>query len=95
MKALHDAVIQFYMDQGRYPEDLGLQELLEQPSDSEYWPDGGYLNETSLPKDGWGQEFIYERYPESGKPFVIISYGADKEQGGEGKNEDLYSTDAN
>jgi len=43
--------------------------------------------------DGWGEEFIYQEYPESGKPFVIISQGADKEEGGEGDDADLYSTD--
>jgi hypothetical protein len=33
-------------------------------------------------------------FPESGKPFVIISYGANGEEGGEGYDTDLYSTDA-
>jgi hypothetical protein len=33
-------------------------------------------------------------FPESGKPFVIISYGADGEEGGEGYDTDLFSTDA-
>ena len=32
--------------------------------------------------------------PESGKPFVIISYGADAQEGGEGYDADLKSTDA-
>ncbi len=31
---------------------------------------------------------------ETGKAFEIISYGADGEEGGEGLNADLYSTDA-
>ena len=91
LSMLHDAVIAFNMDQSRYPsEDLGLEELVEQPTDSEYWPEGGYLKSTEIPKDRWGNEFIYERYPESGKPFVIISYGPD----GEPSEDDLYSTDA-
>jgi len=95
LKTLHNAVNQFKMDTGRYPsEELGLTELVEKPSDAENWEPGGYLETTEIPKDGWGREFIYERYPESGKPFVIKSYGADGEQGGEGINADLYSTDA-
>ena len=33
--------------------------------------------------------------PETGKPFVIKSLGADGQEGGEGYNADLLSTDAN
>jgi general secretion pathway protein G len=95
LKALHNAVIQFKLDTGRYPtEEAGLQELIEQPTDVTGWNTGGYLETTSLPKDAWGNDFIYQLSPESGKAFVIISYGADGEEGGEGYNTDLYSTDA-
>ncbi|MGA2678446.1 MAG: type II secretion system major pseudopilin GspG [Sedimentisphaerales bacterium] len=95
LKMLHGAVIQFKMDTGRYPtEEAGLQELIEQPTDVTGWNTGGYLETTSLPKDAWGHDFVYQLSPESGKPFVIISYGADGEEGGEGINADLRSTDA-
>ena len=95
LKLLHGAVIQFKMDTGRYPtEEAGLQELIEQPTDVTGWSTGGYLETTSLPKDAWGHDFVYQLSPESGKPFVLISYGADGEEGGEGINKDLYSTDA-
>ena len=95
LKQLHDAVIAFNMDQARYPgDDIGLEELIEPSSDSDYWPEGGYLDTTTVPRDAWGNDFVYERYPESGKPFVVISYGADGEPGGENENKDLYSTDA-
>jgi general secretion pathway protein G len=96
LKLLHNAVNQFKMDTTRFPtEDEGLQALIEQPSDAENWPPGGYLESTDLPKDGWGRDFIYQLLPESGKPFVIISLGADGEEGGEDYDADLYSTDAN
>ena len=95
LKVLHNAVIQFKLDTGRYPtEEAGLQELIEQPTDVTGWSTGGYLEATKLPKDAWGNDFIYQLSPESGKAFVIISYGADGEEGGEGTNADLYSTDA-
>ena len=95
LKLLHTAVNTFYMDTGRYPtEDVGLVELIEQPSDITKYEPGGYLETTEIPKDGWGNDFIYERFPESGKPFVIKSYGADGEEGGEGYDADLLSTDA-
>lgn len=95
LKMLHSAVIQFKLDTGRYPaEETGLQELIEQPTDVTGWNTGGYLETTSLPKDAWGNDFVYQLLPESGKPFVIISYGANGEEGGEGYDADLYSTDA-
>ena len=95
LKILHSSVNQFKMDTGRFPtEEEELTALIEQPSDVENWEPGGYLETTEIPKDGWGHDFIYELYPESGKPFVIISYGADGEEGGEDYDKDLLSTDA-
>ena len=95
LKVLHGAVTQFMLDTGRFPnEDVGLDELLEQPDDVENWDPSGYLETTEIPEDGWGREFIYERFPETGKAFVIISLGADGEDDGEGYDTDLYSTDA-
>ncbi len=97
LRILHSAINQFKMDTGRFPtEDEGLTVLIEPPTDAEeegYDP-MGYLETTDLPKDGGGNDFGYEAYPESGKAFVIISYGADDEEGGEGYDADLLSTDA-
>jgi len=94
LKMLHGAVNMFKLDTGRYPtEDMGLLELVEQPTDVTGWAQGGYLETTSVPMDAWKSEFIYQLNPESGKPFVIISYGADGKEGGEGNDYDLYSTD--
>lgn len=96
LKVLHQAVVDFKMDTGRYPtEEVGLLELVEQPTDVEGWAPDGYLESTTLPKDSWKNDFIYQLNPESGKPFVIISYGADGKEGGEGYDADLYSTDTN
>jgi len=92
LKILHSAISQFKMETGRFPtEDEGLIALIEQPSDIETWEPGGYLESTEIPKDGWGNEFIFELYPESGKQFVIRSSGPDGEEGTE---DDLLSTDA-
>lgn len=95
LKMLHNAVNQFKMGTGRFPtEEEGLEALVEQPSDVMGYEPGGYLETTDIPKDAWGREFYYELFPESGKPFVIISFGADGEEGGEDYDTDLYSTDA-
>lgn len=94
LKMLHGAVNMFKLDTGRYPtEEMGLLELLEEPPDVYGWAPGGYLETTQVPLDAWRIEFIYQLNPESGKPFVIISYGADGREGGEGYDADLYSTD--
>jgi general secretion pathway protein G len=95
LKILHTAVNQFKMDTGRFPtEDEGINSLVEQPTDVKNYSPGKYLETTTVPKDAWGREFIYELSPESGRPFVIKSLGADGEEGGEGYDKDLLSTDA-
>lgn len=102
LKSLHQAVLQFKLGTGRYPtEEEGLLALLEEPDDVIGWETGGYLESTELPVDGWGREFFYQLNPESGKAFVVISYGADGEEDGGiegdeslGYDTDLYSTDA-
>ena len=95
LKVLHNSVLQFKMDTGRYPtEEEGLNALLEEPTDVFGWQPGGYLDSTEIPKDAWNYDFIFQLDPESGKAFVIISYGADGEPEGEDYDTDLYSTDA-
>lgn len=94
LRMLHQAVNLFKLDTGRYPtEEEGLLALIEQPSDVENWQPGGYLDTTSVPQDAWKRDFIYQLNPDSGKPFVIISLGADGQEEGEGYDKDLYSTD--
>jgi general secretion pathway protein G len=96
LKVLQAAVTQFYLDTGRYPtEEEGLDVLVNPPSDVVNYPPGGYLETTTVPTDAWGNEFWYELWPEDGKPFRIVSFGADGEPDGEDYDADLYSTDAN
>jgi general secretion pathway protein G len=97
LKVLHNAVNQFKMDTGRFPtEDEGLTALIEQPTDVQGWQPGGYLDTTSIPKDAWGNDFLYEVKPASGRPFVVKSLGANGQEDagtGEGYDADLLSTD--
>lgn len=95
LKNLHNAVLQFKMDTGRYPsEDEGLWELVEEPTDVPNWNIGGYLDTTDIPLDAWSNDFIYLLDPGTGKRFVIISNGADGQEGGEGYDADIHSTDS-
>jgi len=57
--------------------------------DLDGWAPGGYLQEITIPKDGWGNDFVYLLDPGDGKPFVIISYGADGKEGGEDYDADI------
>ncbi len=96
LKTLHASVNMFKLDNGRYPtEEMGLLELVEEPVDTDSWAQGGYLDSTEIPNDAWKNEFVFMLNPQSGKPFVIISYGADGKEGGEegSYDRDLYSTD--
>ncbi|MDD5011614.1 MAG: type II secretion system major pseudopilin GspG [Phycisphaerae bacterium] len=95
LKMLENAVKQFKMDTGRYPTGKeGISVLIKQPIDVKGYQPGGYLDSTIIPKDSWGNDFVYQLSPNSYKQFVIVSYGADGQEGGEGLNTDLFSTDA-
>ena len=51
---------------------------------------GGYLEKGKVPKDPWGNEFIYLS-PGIHDDFDIIAYGADGAAGGEDKDADINS----
>lgn len=94
LKMLYSAVNEFKMDTARYPTAAeGLRVLVERWNDVEHYRPGGYLDSKQVPKDGWGNDFVYELYPPDGRDFVIISYGADGKAGGEGDDADLTGAD--
>ena len=92
---LHNAVAQFKMDTGRYPtKEEGLTVLINAPTNVTGYQPGGYINSTTVPKDAWGNDFVYVMYSEDYRQYAIVSYGTDGKEGGEGYDADLYSTDA-
>lgn len=42
-----------------------------------------------MPQDSWGNDFIYVTPGPNGKPFDLISKGADGQEGGEGNDADI------
>jgi len=77
----------FRLEVGRYPTaQEGLQALAKQPPGVDKWA-GPYLKDSDL-KDPWGNEFKYNQ-PGNGKPYDVISLGADNQPGGEGENRDI------
>ena len=89
MESIETALKLYKLDSGSYPTtEQGLQSLVEAPSVGELpkaWREGGYLEKGKLPKDPWGNDYVY-LCPGLQGEFDLSSYGADGEPGGEGKN---------
>ena len=88
-----ETALKFYsLENGAYPTtEQGLQALVTPPADgtaAKNFPEGGYLEKGTVPKDPWGKEFIYI-CPGVNSAFDLYSYGADGVQGGDGENKDI------
>lgn len=94
MESLETAIKLYKLDSGIYPAtEQGLQALVEQPQTGtlpKKWRKGGYLEKGRVPKDPWGNEFVYLS-PGAHGDYDIISYGADGVPGGEEFNKDINS----
>ena len=92
MTALETALESYKLDNGAFPStEQGLQALIEAPSVGKLpakWRQGGYMKKGKVPKDPWGNEYIYLS-PGTHTDFDIISYGADNESGGENADADV------
>jgi general secretion pathway protein G len=76
---IQQAMKLYYTKKGKYPDTAtGLRALVDTQ------------NLERVPTDPWGNEYVYMN--EGGKP-VIVSYGADGTQGGEGPDADISSRD--
>jgi general secretion pathway protein G len=92
--SLETAVKMYKLQMGRYPTTAqGLQALVACPEtegNCEDWQKGGYLEKRTVPRDPWGNAFIY-LYPGVHNDFDIVSYGADGAPGGQDENADINS----
>jgi general secretion pathway protein G len=92
IQEISSALKEFKIDNGFYPStEQGLQALVEKPAVGQTprnYPTDGYMDK--IPKDPWGNEYIYISPGKHGD-FDIISYGADGEEGGQGNNADVNS----
>jgi general secretion pathway protein G len=92
IESIGAALKEYKLDSGDYPTtEQGLEALVEKPSIGKIprrYPEKGYL--PKIPKDPWGNDYVYISPGEHGD-FDLISYGADGEEGGEGKNGDVQS----
>lgn len=91
--SLETALRLFKLDNGFYPDtEQGLEALVSKPSvgrSTNKWREGGYLDKGRVPKDPWGNEFIYLSPGLHNKDFDLKSLGADGEEGGEGSDADI------
>ena len=88
IKNIEAALDLYRLDVGRYPTATdGLQALMEKPASAARWR-GPYLKSGDGVLDPWGEPYRYRM--DSGKnTYEIISFGADKSEGGEGENADI------
>ena len=92
IESLETALKLYKLDNGAYPTtEQGLEALVESSGSGTTpanWREGGYLEKGQVPKDPWGNAFVYLS-PGLHHEYDIISYGADGAPGGDGKNQDV------
>jgi general secretion pathway protein G len=90
---LSTALKKFYIDNGFYPTtEQGLQALVTKPSGGRApraYPANGYMNK--IPKDPWGNDYVYVSPGSHGNGFDLVSYAGDGEEGGSGDGADVQS----
>jgi general secretion pathway protein G len=89
IELLGTALDTYKLDVGKYPEGLNL--LIETGEEEMSKWDGPYLRKKVIPKDPWGNEYVYKYPGENGVYYDLISYGKDGDEGGEGLNKDINS----
>ena len=88
IRTIETALTQFRYEKYRYPtEDEGLEVLLGRSSglDGEEYEE--YL--PRLPIDPWDRDYIYENPGWNGRDYVVYTYGADGQEGGDEVNADI------
>lgn len=92
IQAIETALKLYKLDNGSFPStEQGLQALVEPPAAGKLppkWRSGGYLEHGAVPKDPWGNDFVYLS-PGVHGDFDLSAYGPDGEAGGEGDDKDV------
>ncbi len=79
------AINLYAVDNGQVPtQQQGLQALITEPTSSprpKNWKK--YLSDvTTVPKDPWGNDYVYQVPGPNGDDYLILSYGPDGKEGG-------------
>lgn len=76
LQTISNALELYRLDNGVYPStDEGLRALIEKTESGINWRDGGYLTKRKIPKDPWGEEYVYKY---DGENFIIYSKGPNR-----------------
>jgi general secretion pathway protein G len=87
MGSVANALDMFKMDNGTYPEtEEGLKALVTNPDSDKYPTYSSKPYMKRVPKDSWGQPI---QYVKTGSGFELISFGADRREGGSGDGADI------
>jgi general secretion pathway protein G len=96
IRNIETALKLYKLDNGSYPStEQGLSALVAKPTVGvvpKSYKDGGYLESKKIPKDPWGNDYLYVSPGEHGD-YDLFSFGADGARGGDGKNSDITSWD--
>ncbi len=89
IKGIEEAMHLFKLDNGFYPSTgEGIHALVQRGANAKNFNPDGYMD--NVPTDPWGNPY---QYFSDGSDFMIKSYGADGQEGGEGKNSDISNRD--
>lgn len=95
IKTFRTALQMYRAAHGQFPAQAqGLEALCVAPTTEPVpkdYPAEGYLDSRHLPKDPWGNPYVYIIPGREGELYEIISYGSDGEEGGSGDAADLTS----
>ena len=96
IKTFQTALQMYRADQGKLPtQEQGLEALCQAPTSDpvpKQYPPEGYLESRMVPKDPWGNPYVYVVPGRHGEPYEVISYGSDGEEGGNGEAADITSS---
>jgi general secretion pathway protein G len=88
--AFGQALASYKLEVGTFPTtEMGFRALREKPAAANNW--GGPYLDKDVPKDAWGNDFLYKFPGDHGDGPDIVSLGADGQPGGEGVNADIVS----
>lgn len=92
IRNIETALKLYKLDNGDFPgTEQGLQALVEKPTSGKIpnkYKSEGYLDNKNVPKDPWGNDYVYLSPGEHGD-YDLFSFGGDGVRGGEEKNADI------
>ena len=73
LQTLKTCITSFHLDTGAYPDQL--EDLVERPIDERIAARWVQYIENALPRDGWGNDFEYQKTPGAAHPYELYSHG--------------------